>query len=299
MDFNITKSYINSERSLMKNGIHQFLIKDYNRYAYPLAISLSFAVVYYIINKIVYRITDNEHVHNICIQKYKLKLSKSQKITTDSNERLVLIDDEKKEKSNEKNEDKEELELDLLNLPQVQYHLWFFRFSLMECISCLLIWPLLIHSMTIFSTTHNDYFTFVAWDTYIIMCMMIGHYLVDFDQVFSHGYASRSRDLLLHHLIALVVFYYHLFDLMNFEWISLILFFEFNSFFNRSNLILKYYDPEQTGFLWNFNSSLNFATMFGVRFVILIRIYFYIPVNFLIFNHHSFLNYLIMFIIIY
>ena len=277
-------------RAHVTSGIHVTLNKDLNRFIYPVAFILSFALFYFLVNKLVYRLTSNDYIHNLAIQKYKQKKrqnkqkSKKPLVIESTSDTMVLIEDNKQVENDnddvDDDEDNETVQIDMLSIPEVQYHLWFYRFSWMECISCMFIWPLLFHILINFGSMHNDCYTFVKWDNYLIECMMVGHYIVDIEEVFSHGYVRRSRDLLLHHLIALIVFSYHLMDAMNFPWITLILFFEFNSFFNRSNLVLKFHDPEQIGILWNLSNIGNFATMLGVRCVVLLRLFVYdIPVS--------------------
>ena len=145
----------------------------------------------------------------------------------------------------------------------------------MECISCLFCLPFLIRISLTFNEIHTDIYTYVSWDAYLMPAAIMGHYMVDVGEVFEHGYAQRSRDLLLHHFIALFTFGYHLVALMNFRWITLILFVEMNSFFNRGNLILKFHDPDRLGVLFNMSNIMNFLTMIFVRFSIYTRLLVY------------------------
>lgn len=160
-------------------------------------------------------------------------------------------------------------------LPEVKYNLWFYRFSCMECISCLFCLPFLIRILFSFEQIHTDAYTYVSWDNYLMPAAICGHYMVDINEVISHGYTKRSRDLLAHHFIALFTFGYHLFSLMNFRWITLIFFVELNSFFNRANLILKFHDEEKRGLLFNLSNLMNFLTMFFIRLTIYARLLVY------------------------
>lgn len=274
-------------RAHTTSGIHVTLNQGYNRFIYPIAFILSFSVCNYIIGKLVYQLTANDYIYSLVIQKYKRKQKfkkpaqdiESQNDTIDT---MVLIEDKNNcEDNNGENDSPDTVQIDMLSIPEVQYNLWFYRFSIMECVSSCSTWPLLFRILINFGSMHNDCYTFVTWDTYIVECMMIGHYLVDIEEIFSHGYVRRSRDLILHHVIAFVVFFYHLMDAMNFPWITVILFFEINSFFNRFNLVVKFHDPGQTSFVYNVIANLgNFVTMFGVRFALLIRLFVYdIPVS--------------------
>ena len=159
----------------------------------------------------------------------------------------------------------------LPHCPEVRFHLWFYRFSICDCINSALTFPFLIRIFIYFTEHHSDTFVYLTWDAYIVQCMMVGHYLVDLEEIFSHGYASLSRDLLIHHFIAFFVFIYHMTALFSFRWITIILFLEISSFFLRLSLILKFHDPEQIGLVWNVNCVLNILAMVFVRFTVLLR----------------------------
>ena len=267
------------QRAAYKSGVHHILVADYNRFVYPIAFILSFALMYSIINKIVYYKTNTSYYYNLCINKYNLKqiikhskrLEKFQKDESEKNDAVVLLENKKEEVQ----ERTIEMYQQLINNEEVKYYLWFYRFSWMECINCIFCVPFLITIFWNFNTIHNSIFTYVTWDTYITPCMIMGHYLVDFWEVFSHGYAQKSKDLLLHHFIVVLTFTYHLLTMQNFNCVSIVLFVELNSFFNRFNLILKFHDPERINLAYNLSNIGNFLTMF-LRFAILIRMYIYI-----------------------
>ena len=269
-------------RAEYHQGVHQTLSYGANHLIYPLAMTLSFFVLYHLVNQLVYKLTKTEFILNLCIQKQINKL-KNKKAKSASNiemkshdekgyDRVVLLEEDEEEITPP---EKTILEEDLRDSAEVKYFLWFYRFSIMECIHDLLTFPLLLRVFVNFDKIHDDTYVYISWDTYLIQCMMLGHYLKDFEELFSHGYGKRSRDLIIHHAIAILVFTAHTTTLMNFRWISLILFFELNSFFNRSNLVLKFHDPAQTGLLWNLNCIFNILTMVFVRFAILLRYFIY------------------------
>jgi len=268
-------------RAKYHQGVHQTLSSGANHLIYPLAITLSFFVFYHLVNKLVYRLTNTKFIMDLCIQKHINKLENKKKKTSKVElnlengkvyDRVVLLEEDEEEIAPPENTIIEE---NLRDSPEVIYLLWFYRFSIMECIHDLLTFPLLIRVFVNFDKIHDDNYVYLSWDTYIIQCMMLGHYLKDFDELFSNGYGKRSRDLIIHHAIAILVFTAHTTTLMNFRWISLILFCEINSFFNRSNLVLKYHDPQQTSLIWNLNCILNILTMIFVRFAILFRYFIY------------------------
>jgi len=203
-----------TNRSEIQTGIHCVLREGYNRYTYAIGFISVFSLMYFLINKIVYKITDNKYIYELCVQKVQEK-SKNKKIISESTQKEIV------------------------------YQLWFYRFSWMECISCLFLWPILIYVLFSFNSFHNKIFTYVDWSNYIIKTMIIGHFL------------------------------YHLTSLLNYPWITTLLFMEFNSFFNRFNLIQKFHDPEKTGIVFNLSNIFNFITMIFVRFVTIIFMFMY------------------------
>jgi hypothetical protein len=235
---------LENNRSEIQTGIHCVLREGYNRYTYAIGFISVFSLMYFLINKIVYKITDNKYIYELCVQKVQEK-SKNKKIISESTQKEIV------------------------------YQLWFYRFSWMECISCLFLWPILIYVLFSFNSFHNKIFTYVDWSNYIIKTMIIGHYIVDIIEVVSNNYVKRSRDLLLHHIVVSLCFLYHLTSLLNYPWITTLLFMEFNSFFNRFNLIQKFHDPQKTGIVFNLSNIFNFITMIFVRFVTIIFMFMY------------------------
>ena len=272
---NVT-SYLNElgdNRNKIDTGIHPILRMGYNRYVYAVAFTLSFALMYFLINKIVYFLTENDYIYELCVQKYKLKnrSKKSSKIVlNETSSHSILINKDEIEKSDGGHFEIENKQ-SYLNNEEVKYNLWFYRFSCMECISCIFCFPILLLLLLNFDAFHNELFTHVSWITYTLPTMIMGHYLVDFNEVLSYGYGSRSKDLLLHHLLVTIAFIYHLVTLNNYPFVNTVLFMEFNSFFNRSNLILKYHDAKKINFWFNMSNIGNFLTMIFVRFGIIIR----------------------------
>ncbi len=55
---------------------------------------------------------------------------------------------------------------------------------------------------------------------------------------------------------------------------------EFNSFFNRFNLILKFHDHKKVGVLFNVSNILNILTMIFVRFYCIVLMLYYLYINF-------------------
>ena len=276
MDFILNE--LSKNRTLIDTGIHPILRMGFNRYVYAAGFTFSFAIMYFLINKVVYYLTENDHIHDLCVQKYKLKNrdKKFRKIKPDTSNIAELSKEEDSVKSDEK-----EIEQNFLINEEIKYNLWFYRFSCMECISCTLCSPILLFVLFNFDAFHNNVFTFVSWSNYVLLAMIMGHYLVDLNEVLSYGYIGRSKDLLLHHLLAIMTFGYSILSLQNFPFITLVLFMEFNSFFNRSNLILKYHDVKKVNFWFNMSNIGNFLTMIFVRIVILIRL----PCYFIEFRH--------------
>lgn len=279
--FNLTEYIINfnhfRENAQGANGI---LMQTENRWVYPLAMTLSFAFLNYLMKKIIYSATDNSYIYNLCVQKHKNKRADATKSKTKESEletstKEALLDDQVEIQLNEPKEQSES-ELNSKDLKKIQYHLWFYRYSVLDCLSSLMTFPFIIRTFLDFNSMHNDYFTFVKWDTYIIQCIMMGNFINHIDVVCSEGHVKPLGDLLIiHHLIALAVFSYSVLALYNFPWISQVLFFEISSFFNRSNLVLKFHDPEQSGFLWNINSVCNFLAMIFIRLAVLLKFFVY------------------------
>ena len=245
-----------TNRSKIQTGIHCVLREGFNRYTYAFGFVLIFSLMYFLINKIVYKITNNKYIYELCVQKVQDK-NKNKQISVESTQQEIV------------------------------YQLWFYRFSWMECISCLFLWPILIYVLFDFNSYHNKIFTYVDWSNYIIKTMIIGHYVVDIIEVVSNNYVERSRDLLLHHIVVSLCFLYHLFNLYNYPWITTLLYMEFNSFFNRFNLIQKFHDPEKIGIIFNLSNFFNFITMIFIRFVTIVRIFIYT---------HEYLDYIPFFI---
>ena len=198
-----------NKRDAYQTGVHHILVRDYNRYVYPIAFILGFGILNAIINKIVYYKTDTSQYYNLCINKYNLK--QTQKHSKRKNEfnkgasgigddisSVILLADEAEEEANEQSK---EAYQQLINNEEIKFYLWFYRFSVMESIHCILCVPFLITIFWNFNMIHNSIFTYVTLDTYVTPCLIIGHYLVDVWEVFSHGYAHKSKDLLLHHFI--------------------------------------------------------------------------------------------------
>jgi hypothetical protein len=234
-------------RAELQTGIHCTLRNGFNRFSYVFGFIIIFSIMYHFINKLVYRLTDNQYIKHLCIQKYELK--------------------------NKGNKSKESAEW----RKEVEYNLWFYRFSWMECISCLILWPILVYIFRNFDSFHTELYTYVDWSVYLVPLMMIGHYMIDIGEVVKAGYVKRSRDLLLHHIVVSGCFIYHLCSLENYPWITTLYFMEFNSFFNRFNLILKFHDAKKSGIPFNISNIMNFLTMIFVRFycILLMFVYFY------------------------
>ena len=62
-----------NKREAYQTGVHHILVRDYNRYVYPIAFILGFGILNAIINKIVYYKTDTYQFYSLCIKKYNLK----------------------------------------------------------------------------------------------------------------------------------------------------------------------------------------------------------------------------------
>jgi hypothetical protein len=99
----------------------------------------------------------------------------------------------------------------------------------------------------------------------------MGHYLIDFAEIINYDYVSKSRDLILHHIIAITVFSYHTMSLRNFPWITMIYYVELSSFFLRANLVIKYHDADRLGLIANIFNIGNFVTIV-FRFVVFFRL---------------------------
>jgi hypothetical protein len=171
----------NKNRTESNNGIHAILKFGYNQYIYSIAFTLMFAVMYSLINKLVYRITSHVYFHELCVQKYKLRKLKSlqkkqqqQKniklklefnespmsaASASSSQHVLLINEDDEE--NQQNEQTKQIDP---NNEEIMYHLWFYRFSINDCINCAFTFPFLISMSTHFDQIHSDIFTYVSWE---------------------------------------------------------------------------------------------------------------------------------------
>ena len=113
---------LDRKRATTQQGIHTLLRQEPNQYIYPLAFVLTFALMYTLINKIVYYVTSGPFVMQLCINKYKLKSkSKSNKnknkiknkeeaqdMITSSTMMILLNDDDDDDKDGDKSKEKDQ-----------------------------------------------------------------------------------------------------------------------------------------------------------------------------------------------
>lgn len=99
---------LNQKRDATQLGIHTLLRQEFNRYIYPVAFILSFTLMYFFINKLVYYITSGPYIMSLCIRKHQMKakskMKNKMKTNDDKTETVIMLkndgEGDESEKSN-------------------------------------------------------------------------------------------------------------------------------------------------------------------------------------------------------